>query len=256
MGTLAKFQNPYFDFTVLDDSLVQQSYALRYEIYCEEQKFLSSESYPDKIETDEFDPRSIHIGAITRTDPRRVIGALRIIKAGPLGFPMNHHCKYDQNVIRRLGFDRSEELLNSTNVIEISRVVISPDYRRRANDGLYALSNDAQRRPPSQVGAERRSNRPVILLGLLKVVYQSSKRSGFNYWVVATERSLVRRVSKWQIVFEPIGPEIDYYGPVQPFFLEVADIERRMSQNIPDLMEEWLDGLEPEHTDWFHHATG
>jgi len=111
-------------------------------------------------------------------------------------------------------------------------MAVSANYRRRTNDGLYALSEDAQRRPVQlSDGVERRhTNRPVIFLGMIKILYQASKRNGFDYWVAAMEQSLIRHLVKWQIVFQPIGPEIDYYGPISPYFVEVANIERRMSQ--------------------------
>ena len=47
-------------------ALLQHSYRLRYQVYCLERRFLRPEDYPQGTETDEFDPHSIHIGAMDR----------------------------------------------------------------------------------------------------------------------------------------------------------------------------------------------
>ena len=252
MAPPSKYQDPYFDFLILNDKvqLLHASFALRYEVYCEDQKFLPAEDYPDKKETDEFDPYSTHIGVLSKKD-YNIIGAVRIVKPSPLGLPMDRHCVYDTEFFRNLGYDHPHQLLHSTTSAEISRLVISPTYRRRMNDGLYALNQDGQRRPPADIQERRHTNRPVITLGIFKMIYQCCKRNNITHLLSAMEPYLVRSLAKWQVVFNLIGPEIDYYGPVTPYLLEIADVDRRMSSNIPDLMEEWLNGLEPEYTSWF-----
>ena len=50
--------SPYFTGLVLDDArpLLEESYALRYQVYCHERRFLRAEDYPEQMEIDVFDP--------------------------------------------------------------------------------------------------------------------------------------------------------------------------------------------------------
>src|ERR1700685_2707058 len=76
----------------IDDvpQLLEKSYALRYQVYCLERKFLQAEDYPERLEIDEFDCHSIHVGAV---DPRgELAGTARAVTASPIGFPLFRHC--------------------------------------------------------------------------------------------------------------------------------------------------------------------
>lgn len=243
----------YFRFVSLEDNpdYLRQSYALRYEVYCEETGFLNPLDYPDGLETDEFDPFSLHIGAVNQHD--KIIGTARLVRPSVHGLPMESHCRefYD-DFYRDHGVQDPYVVLHGAGMAEISRLAVSSRYRRRANDGRYALSADAQRRPPQgTVENDRRTSRPVIALGLYKALYQASKRNGISHWLAAMEMPLTRHLRRYQLMFKQIGPEVDYYGPVRPYLLSVADTERRMSRRLPDLMEDWLDGLESEYTAWY-----
>lgn len=243
MATESKYENLYFDFIMLDDNaaLLHDSYVLRYHVYCEELHFLPVEDYPDQVEIDEFDSYSVHIGAVTKQD-RKVIGSMRLVKPSHFGMPMEKHCTCDEKFFEQEFQKSSKEFLLQPSTVEISRFVVSPRYRRRANDSLYALDEGGK-----FTDERRHTSKPVIPLGIYKTVYQFSKRNGITHWVVAMETPLCSHLGKWQIVFRQIGPTTDYYGPVAPYLIEVADIDRRMSRNLPDLMEEWRDGLEPQH---------
>lgn len=244
MDIKPKYRNPYFDFMILNDDqeLLYSSFALRYRVYCEELQFLPKENYPDQKETDEFDLHSVHIGVVTRCD-REVIGTARIVKPSTLGLPMDRHCVYDKEFFLDQEGVYPEEILYRPSTVEISRLLVSARYRRRANDSLYALDGG------SESSTERRYNkRPVIPLGIYKTLYQFSKRNDITHWVAIMEEFLLKQLTRWQMVFKPIGPTAYYSGSVTPCILEVADIERQMSRNLPELMDEWLDGLEPEYT--------
>jgi len=56
----------YFQARPIDDvpQLLENSYSLRYQVYCVERKFLPARDYPAGLEIDEFDRHSIHVGAV------------------------------------------------------------------------------------------------------------------------------------------------------------------------------------------------
>src|SRR4051812_4367815 len=45
-------------------ALLDDSYRLRHQVYCNERQFLAAADYPDGLESDELDASSVHVGAI------------------------------------------------------------------------------------------------------------------------------------------------------------------------------------------------
>lgn len=241
----------HFDFSVInDDERLNESFKLRYEVYCNERQFLRCEDYPTKLEIDPFDAHSIHVGGHNQDGV--MIGTVRLVLSSPIGFPLFEHCEL---------FPEYDYLRDKTRLLtcaEISRLAISKMYRRRQNDGLYGLEYrrdfdpELAERPapaaPVQMpeGAQERRNKPEIILGLYKGMYQQSKRQGITHWFVAMEKTLLRLLHRFNFDFTPIGPELDYYGPVVPYIAVVADIEEVVCRKNPDLFLEFMVGLEPE----------
>lgn len=233
----------YFDFCVIDNTrYLQESYALRYEVYCNEQHFLAPEDYLSKLEIDAFDNRALHIGAINREGV--LVGTVRLVLPSAKGFPLFEHCPL---------FSEYKTLADSNNRIqqaaaEISRLAVSKSYRRRANDGMYGLAETEDKIAPQERDDKvtQRRNRPELVLGLYRAMYRDSKRQGITHWFAAMEKTLLRLLHRYQFGFEPIGPEIDYYGPVTPYLAEIAKMEEGIRQRHPELFAEFVQGLAPE----------
>ncbi len=233
----------YFDFCVIDGTpYLQQSYALRYEVYCNEQHFLAPEDYPSGLEIDAFDNDAIHIGAINREGV--LVGTVRLVLPTANRFPLFEHCQF---------FSEHSTLADSTNPIqlcaaEISRLAVSKSYRRRANDGMYGLAETEDKIAPQEKDDKttHRRHRPELVLGLYRAMYRHSKRQGITHWFAAMEKTLLRLLHRYQFGFEPIGPEIDYYGPVTPYLAEIAKMEKGIRQRYPELYAEFVQGLAPE----------
>ena len=238
----------HFDFLVIDGtSYLRESQALRYDIYCEEMHFLAAENYPDHMETDAFDSSAIHVGAVsTQTDARdTLVGTLRLVLPSSKGFPLFEHCKlFDE--YKGLGASHDAALITAG---EISRLALVKSCRRRSGDGLYDLASNADRLSHSRIDKRpvpHRRQRPEIVLGLYKTLYQESKRQGITHWFAAMEKTLLRLLHRYKFAFQPIGPEVDYYGPVTPYMVEIAEIEKGIYRKCPELFSEFIKGLAPE----------
>ncbi len=205
-----------------DESRLKASYGLRYQVYCVERGFLNPADYNDELESDEFDGNSLHFGAVSVHGP--LIGTIRLVREGAKAFPLAQHCNIDLSSL-------------PPRTAEISRLAVSKTYRRRVDDDIYGISPDAlSDRDP---GGLQRRRRPEIVLGLYKIMYQESKRQGIDYWLAAMERSLVRLLWRYSFTFEPIGPEVDYYGPVTPYIAKISDIETNVKALRPSLYKEF-----------------
>jgi hypothetical protein len=61
------------------------------------------------------------------------------------------------------------------------------------------------------------------------------------------EKPLLRLMRRcFHIDFTPIGPELDYYGPVVPYIIGIAEIEEALFEHCPAIIADFLKGLEPE----------
>jgi len=164
----------HFDFCIIDDArYLRDSYALRYEVYCNEQHFLAPEDYPSRLEIDSYDHHAIHVGAINREGV--LVGTLRLVLPSAQGFPLFEHCAL---------FGEYKYLADPANparasAVEISRLAVSKSYRRRANDGLFGIAETEDKRAQQRDGeTPRRRNRPELVLGLYRRCTSSANAKG------------------------------------------------------------------------------
>ncbi len=219
---------PYFNFSKvlrgnMESYVLQEIYKLRYEVYCLECGFLEARDFEEGMETDEYDAYSIHFAAYTLD--RSIVGTVRLVQPrDDQMYPWESHCKaFD-------GFVNPPR----DNAAEISRLVVRKTHRRRRGDSMEGISKDfvekgttAGIKPPT-VSREQRGNSPLLLLGMYREMYRHSRANGIRYWYAAMERSLARSLDKMGFKFVPIGPQVDYYGPVTPHMVDLDDLNDRL----------------------------
>lgn len=83
-------------------------------------------------------------------------------------------------------------------------------------------------KPSSTVRGDKRNNSPLLLLGMYREMYRYSRQNGIRYWYAAMERSLARSLEKMGFKFVPIGPQVDYYGPVTPHMADLDELIGRL----------------------------
>jgi N-acyl-L-homoserine lactone synthetase len=197
-----------------DQDLMDQSYRLRYQVYCVERGFLNAGNYPDRLERDEFDRYSLHVGVIDRQ--RDLIATSRLVQVSMRGLPLFRHCQI---------FPQETELYCETHrIVEVSRLCMSRQLRHRGQ------------------------GRASVAATLYRALYQASKRAGFTHWLVCTEHSLQRLVTGFGFPFRPIGPMTDYFGPVAPFMMDLQEFDQVILSGTRPALSTFLDGLEPEYS--------
>ena len=241
-----------FTFKKVDsEELLKETYRVRYEVYCQECGFLPTADYPDGLEIDKYDPHSIHFAAFADGN---VIGTSRMVMNSDLGYPLNEHCT---------GIFINESELPKDTLIEVSRLALRKIFRRRKEDGIYAIESYLKKSeggilPENQdemTDQERKRQQPVVILGLYKAMYHETRRIGFTHWYAAMERKLWYNLKAFNFTFQEIGPQVDYYGAVTPYLGIIEDLEKEVSSKSPDLWTFLLDGLEKEHWPAFMRAS-
>jgi len=216
-------------------NILEEVYRLRYQVYCKECKFIKEEDYPEGLERDKYDDYSLHFVA---EDKDGIIGSARMILDSPLVFPLEEHCNGFLTI--------DKESLPRKSLAEISRLVISKDYRRRRGDALYYSPEFDDKLSLSSTDSLVTRIRPMAF-GIYREIYQESKRRGIIYWYALMEKTLWMLLRLHNFIFEPIGEEIDFYGPVRPYLGKIERMEEEVQQRSPHIFKYFLDGLEPEY---------
>ncbi len=224
----------YFEHLQAQRSLAE-SYALRFQVYCQERGFLPTEDYPEGLESDVFDHRALHFGAYYLEGG--LAGTVRLVRGALGDLPLAEKCTITPGAM--------PADLRTSQLAEISRLAVSRRFRRRETDGLLPDEFVASPAAPDRHRDQRRGF-PELVLGLYKIMYQESKRRGIAFWFAAMEPSLARLLRRFNFSFHPIGPEVDYYGPVTPYVARIADLEAEVYAHRPELLREMADGLEED----------
>jgi N-acyl amino acid synthase of PEP-CTERM/exosortase system len=200
-----------------DPPLLEQSYRLRYQVYCVEREFLPAGDYPDKLETDSFDAASIHVAAID--DNGQVAATARIVKPNSVGLPLFRYCTVFPLVTP---LDEPGHM-----AVEISRVSISRQYARRPGDvllgGIVVPGSDPG--APVVGGHERRRRSGEPFLTLLKAIVAGAREAGATHLIFAVERALHRWLAHYGFPCRLSGPEAEYYGRVAPYIMSLAELD-------------------------------
>lgn len=221
---------PYFEFSKvlhgnMESFLLREIYKLRYEVYCLECEFLQAKEGDLGLESDDYDACSVHFAAFTLD--QNIVGTVRLVQPGEhQSYPFEGHCKV---------FD-DFSLPPRANAAEVSRLVVRKTFRRRRGDSMEGISKHfvekgttASIKPPT--ANEERGNSPLLLLGMYREMYRHSRANGIRFWYAAMERSLARSLEKMGFKFFPIGPQVDYYGPVTPHILDLHDLFERLQKD-------------------------
>lgn len=220
-----------------DTELMQKIYRLRYQVYAHECGFIRPEDYPNGMESDEYDPQSVHFAAINEDGD--IIGTMRIILSGKYPLPIQKYCpqiKIDVNA-----------LPGTLQFAEISRLIISKRLRRRQNDGMYYEPQVEDTKVVAINNAEYMRRAKPMAFGLYREVYQESKRRNITHWYTLMEKSLWLLLSIHGFRFVAIGDEVDVYGAVRPYLGKVDQIEEEVSKKFPKFFDYFTENLEPQY---------
>jgi N-acyl amino acid synthase of PEP-CTERM/exosortase system len=234
---LIEAYNRYFEVVVVDDdpALLNEVYRLRYHVYCEEHSFEDPAQFPDRLERDTYDSRSLHSLLLHR--PSGVIaGTVRLILPSgenPVGsLPIDDVC-------REPAF-KEPNIFPRSRMAEVSRFLVSRSFRRRVGEaGSPTAVTEESLAAMEAAHADMADRRlaPHITLGLIESLVSMSVRSGMTHWCSVMERALLRLLSRIGIYFENLGPEVEHHGRRQPCYQELRTLLARVKEERFDVWE-------------------
>lgn len=243
--------NQYFELVHADtDELRAQVFQLRYQVYVLETGFETEADCHSGVdaagqliywEDDEFDVRSDHY--LLRHRRTGVYAATtRLILPGQNApdapFPIELHCKLDDPVT-----DRAIR----AHLGEISRFAVSKVFKRRLGEA-GSLSGVA-----SDIGMyfEEHERRvlPHISLGLFAAVIRMMFAHDVSHCYAVMEPALLRLLGRFGVVFDRIGPDVDYHGMRVPCITTVSSALPNIKRIAPPVWE-----LMTNHGEYFQEA--
>ena len=210
--------NEYFEMVpAISDSLKNEVYKLRYQVYCIENNFLNPDDYPNDLEIDDYDQHSVHY-LIRHRKNGNFMATTRLILPDTTNlkkpFPFEIYSQIDNiNIFKTIP---------RQNMAELSRFCVSKDFRRRKNEQYLLTTIDADSRTSFSQYEQRSSSH--LTLALFACAIKISSENNIQYWYAIMEPALKRLVSTLGINFAGIGPLVDYHGIRQPCMIKVDNL--------------------------------
>lgn len=203
------------------EELVRATQRLRYRVFVEEKGWEKPEDHPGGLETDAFDPYSIHAAALDADGA--VVGTARMVLNSPQGLP----------IFRLLdnfnGFDPRSRM-----IAEFSRLCVHPDFHRTGApadlhpdaSGNYRFSGARADTTPSQ-DARMVS---VVTHGLIFILHQTAIQLKISHWLMISEKKLWIFLRRRGILFRPAGKPVDYHGIRIPYVARPDEISHGLAK--------------------------
>lgn len=186
--------------------LLDAAHALRYQVYCVEHAFEERSRQVGERERDRYDDHAVHAALIYKpTDD--IVGCVRLILPEPSGAMSSLPMRNLLNEENRARLDRYDPARTA----EISRYAVSKVFRRRKDEEFFPDVH----LPDLPVNEVRRLV-PYMSLGLVRGVSRLAAEEGITTVCAAMAPALLRLLERFGLIFQPLGPAIDYHGIRQP----------------------------------------
>ena len=197
------------------DPRMIEIYRLRFKVYCLECGYENACDYLNNLESDQYDRVSVHFCA-EEGHSGDIVGTARIIMPSEYGFPATTNFKVDPTLVPNVGPGR---------VGEVSRLAISKEYRRRKIDEAIFGENVISLMDEREKRDWRKRFENELVTGLYHSVYAESIDLGIQYLFAVMSDGLHALLTRWGLIWKPIGPAIDYHGMRRPY---IGSIEENM----------------------------
>ena len=211
-NSIAKHFNQFLHpHVAVNQQLKEEVFKIRHKVYCEELAFEAISENGQEI--DEFDKQSWfllieHIPSKTFTSCIRLVTSRNDDELLPIEkFCLN---SITNTTLKPHCFQRSE-------IAEISRLAVTPDFRRRKSDNFQGSGTGAISEN-NYSEAEFRCF-PFITVGLYMAAATMGINMGIRHVYVMMEPRLARSMKFIGITFKQLGNPVEYHGLRAPYYI-------------------------------------
>ena len=205
-----------------------ESFRVRFQVYCIDNGFEDPANNPDGLERDGFDSHSVH-SLLTHNATGNAIGTVRLVLPDEDGerrvLPM-------QQIAGAVAADDVAPF-PVWRTAEISRFSIVKSFRHHTPDQGFEAQLSSE---------EWRKMLFHLPLGLIKSCVEMSVREGMTHWAAVMEPALLRLLTRLGIHFNPLGSLVEYHGRRQPCWVDLDAMLARVHAERPDVWEVITDG--------------
>jgi N-acyl amino acid synthase of PEP-CTERM/exosortase system len=225
-GSLVEDFQRYFSIEQATTSTqLENVYRVRYRVYCEEFQYEPPESFPNQMETDEFDANSKHCLIVHKASGKPA-GCARLVLADEQQLmPMEKFCSHaiDETVIR--AFDGRRDT-----ICELSRLGVDGAFRRRPGERESRFGEIAA------LDCSTREQRtfPLVALATILSALAMSELIGRPHCFAMMEPFLPRLLRRSGLIPNPAGEQTEYHGARSPFYWDTR-------VGVSNLAEEFKD---------------
>jgi N-acyl amino acid synthase of PEP-CTERM/exosortase system len=226
----AHYRKYFYTVKATTSELQKLAYHLRYQVYYEEQKIISPEHVVNHIETDIWDPHSIHCLQFHKPS-NQPIGNIRLI---PLDTSSTHTLPIEEHYPKNFNFkDMPIKDLRQGKTGEISRMAIVPSFRRRACDKIYKLATDMS----CDEKCEKRFSLNYMPMCLAFTAIILMMEAKLDYGAALMEPKLARLLARFGIDLKQIGEPMEYFGLRAPYLIFPDTTYQSLPANYKDLFD-------------------
>lgn len=193
--------------------------ALRYKVFCDELKRLSSKCQLPayfQMESDTYDSHSLHV-LCRSLDSGLAVGCSRLILPSPEGLSIS--ARY--SILLKTAVPPKR-------IGEIGRVAISSELRRYRGAHTGTIITPTQLTNLSHLMNKQSGS--LVASGLYREIFHLANNHGITNFYAAMEPSLARLLNRNGFPFQIAGPlNTAVYPPRQPYFIGTKAIRKTMS---------------------------
>jgi len=210
-------------------ALKEETYRLRYDVYCSEFGYEPAGKFPDKMERDEYDKQALHV-LVRHKSTGMPAGCTRLIKTAPANphrlLPFEKGCqgKLDLAYINSLGLTR-------LSICESSRFSVDSNFRRRHSESgsrfgyISSLDSNFQ---------EQRTF-PLISVSLALATTALTELTDRPHMFAMMEPFFPRLLHRIGYNFIKVGANVDYHGNRAAYFVETGSVLQNLSPGLFEL---------------------
>jgi len=224
MNELEAAFHQYFEIIRADTpELLEEVFSLRFKVLCVDNAIpgFNSVDYPDRLEIDEYDHRSIHI--LLRHQPSGTfIGTARLV----LPDTQNLENKFPAETYSQFFPESTLKADFRQHTAEISRFFIVNNFFKRKNEtGMLSPLTNVDN------NIKERRHFPHPMLGLAVGIIRLCKQYEIYYWLSSMNPALNRLLGLYSMQLDPIGPLINHHGLRAPYHVCIFNVLDRMHRN-------------------------
>ena len=221
-GIAQHFLN-YFSLSIADTPELQKEvYRIRYQVYCEELEYEPKENFPDGMEIDIYDQKSIHY-LLKHNSTESYAGCVRVV------LPEKQQCRELQFPWQQVITENDHTINNQDNICEISRLAVKSQFRKRQGEQNSATGQVLF--PPDSTGKRRF---PIIAVSLYWTSICLALQMNLNILAIMEPR-LARHLKRFGIASTLSSNLFEYHGKRGLFLIEPKEIINSLDPDIKNL---------------------